>query len=97
MARHPVRAPRHTPVVDWVNVIGLGLGLVGTCVAASGLIVTKREAIDLGVGRWAGSNDEENLKLPAVRDRLKQRRNTIVGLTLIALGFTLQLIAAWPG
>lgn len=77
--------------------IGLGSGLAGTAIAASGLIVTKRQAIDLGVGRWAGSTDEENLKLPAVQDRLKQRRNTIIGLALIALGFTLQLVAAWPG
>jgi hypothetical protein len=83
--------------MDWVNIVGLGLALVGTGIAASGLIVTKRQAIDLGVGRWAGSDDEANLKLPAVQDRLKQRRNTIIGLALIALGFTLQLVAAWPG
>lgn len=83
--------------MDWLNIIGLGLGAAGAVVAASGLIVTKRQAIDLGVTRLAGDSDEENLKLPAVQDRLKQRGRARVGLGLIALGFLLQLVAAWPG
>jgi hypothetical protein len=80
--------------VHWVNVTGLCLATLGTLIAASGLIVSERQAINLGVGRWAGSTDEENLKLPAVKNLLKQRRNTIIGLSLITLGFALQLVAA---
>ena len=77
-----------------MNIIGLCSATVGTIVAASGLIVSERQAINLGVGRWAGETDEENLKLPAVQNLLKQRRNAIIGLSLITLGFALQLTAA---
>jgi hypothetical protein len=83
--------------VEWVNVIGLTLGVAGTAVAASGLIVSEEKAIKLGVGQWGGSTREENLKLDEVQDRLRQRRNTMSGLALIALGFVLQLVAAWRG
>ena len=81
--------------MDWVNIIGLAMGFLGAVIAASGLLVTDRHAIDASVTRLAGDTDKENLKPPAMRDRLTQRGRTIAGLALIALGF--QLVAAWLG
>ena len=68
----------------------------GTIELARGLVTGREAAIDVAVTRWAGSTPEENLQLPAVQDRLRQRRNTITGLVLIGVGFLLQFIAAWP-
>jgi len=43
-----------------------------------------------------GDTDEKNLKLPAVQDRIKQSRNAIIGLSLLAVGFLLQLCGNLP-
>lgn len=74
--------------MGWVNVIGLGLGTLGAIVALSGLVTSREAAIDVSTPKWGGKQAQE--------DRLLQRRNATVGLGLIAVGFVLQLIAAWP-
>lgn len=66
--------------------------IAGAAVLATGLFISKERAIELGVGRWAGDTDDENVKLPAVRDRLNQSRRAVIGLSLLALGFGLQAI-----
>ena len=46
------------------------------------------------VSRIAGDTDDENLKLPAVSDRLGHSRWAIIALVLLVLGFGLQAIGA---
>lgn len=57
-----------------LNIIGLICDLIGAMILTCGLIVNKNTAIELGVTKWAGSTDSENLKLPQVKDKLKQSR-----------------------
>ncbi len=80
----------------WFNVVGLLFDLVGATFLAWGLIITKKDAIKLGVTRLAGDTDEENLKLPSVQDRIKQSSNAKIGLALLVIGFLLQIVGNWP-
>jgi hypothetical protein len=80
----------------WVNLAGLACGFVGAVVLAAGLVISKARAVELSVSRLSGETVEENLKLPAVEDRRRQSSRAVVGLSLIALGFVLQAVAAWP-
>lgn len=80
----------------WIEEAGLALDIVGALVLASGLLIGKQRALELGVGRWAGSTDEENLGLPQVRDRLEQSRRAKIGVVLLVLGFLGQAIGNWP-
>ena len=81
---------------QWLNIIGLGLDIVGAIILSYGLIMCKKTAIELGVSKWGGNTDEENLKQPKVKDILKQSRNAVIGLVILVLGFVLQIIANWP-
>ena len=49
--------------------------------------------MQLETSRYAESVDAT---MPAVADRLRQSRHTIIGLALLFVGFLLQLLAAWP-
>ena len=81
---------------QWLNVIGLGLDIIGAIILSYGLIIRRKSAIELGVSKWGGNTDEENLKQPKVKDILKQSRNAVIGLVILVLGFILQIIANWP-
>lgn len=74
-------------------IVGLLLNLVGAIILASGLFLSKKRAIKLGVSRYSGGTEGDQLKLPQVQDRLKQSRNAKCGVILLALGFLLQVIA----
>jgi len=80
----------------WFTVIGLVCNMVGAFILAYGLFISKKKAIELGVSRWSGETDEENLQLPQVRDLLKQTRNAKIGVAFILIGFFLQIIGNWP-
>ena len=80
----------------WFSVAGQALDFLGALVLLSAVIVTKKEAIELGVSRYAAETDEENAKLPQVLDRLLQSRRAKWGLILLALGFFLQIFGSWP-
>ncbi|MEK6831414.1 MAG: hypothetical protein AABY17_01480 [Thermoproteota archaeon] len=67
--------------------IALGTGFLGKAT-----IVSKKDAIELGVSRIAGDTDEENLKLPAVQFFLKQSRLARIGLSIVVLGILLQVV-----
>ena len=60
------------------------------------MFVTKAKAIDIGLARWAGSSDEENLKLPAVSNLIAQSRIATFGTILLVIGFAMQAAASWP-
>jgi hypothetical protein len=81
----------------WVGEVGLVLDIAGATILSWGLMIGRKQALELGVGRWAFDNDEENLELPAVQDRLAQSRNAKRGLVLLILGFLGQAIGNWPG
>jgi len=75
----------------------LGFDIAGAITLALGLIVSKKRAVELGVSRWSGESEADQLQLPQVKDRLSQSRNVMVGLALLVLGFLLQLVGNWPG
>jgi hypothetical protein len=74
---------------------GIILDIAGAAILARGLIISKAEALELGQATWSSDNEEQNLKLPQVRDRLMQSRNAKIGLALLTAGFLGQLIAIW--
>lgn len=76
---------------NYINITGLVLNFLGSLAFARGLFISKKEALRLGVSRWSGSTDEENLKLPQVQDRLIQRKWGVIGALLVTIGFVLQL------
>jgi hypothetical protein len=73
---------------------GLILDRGGCRDTSRGLIISRAQALELGQSAWS-SNDDDNLKLPQVRDRLTQSRNAKIGLSLLTIGFLGQLIANW--
>jgi len=80
----------------WFTVIGLVSDLIGAGLLCYGLIISKKQAIELGVSRICGDHDDENLMLPQVADRLKQSRNAIIGIFFLGIGFLLQIYGSWP-
>jgi hypothetical protein len=82
--------------MEWVNIAGLICDIVGASWLAWGLFLSRDKAIELGVSRFAGDTTEEQLQLPAVKDRLRQSRNAQIGMLFLITGFVLQIIASWP-
>jgi hypothetical protein len=79
-----------------VNLIGLACGFLGAVVLAFSLVMRKERAVGLGVSRLSGDTIEKNVSLHAVAERVQQSNRAVAGLSLIALGFVLQAVAAWP-
>lgn len=77
---------------ELLNNIGLFFSFLGSISIATGLFITKKQALELGKAKYSGRTDEENLKLPAVKDRLKQRKYAIIGVMLLIIGLLLQLL-----
>ena len=78
----------------WLAILGLITNISGTIFLSYGLIITKKDALELGVSRLCG-DDEDNLELPQVKDRLKQSKNATVGLVFLLVSFLLQMIVIW--
>jgi hypothetical protein len=74
------------------NIVSMTSTFLGSLAIARGLFISKKKAIELGVSRWSGDTDEENLKLPQVKDRISQKKWGIIGASFITIGFILQLI-----
>lgn len=81
-----------TELEDIINIFGLVFTFLGSLAFAKGLFISQKEALKLGVSRWANDGNEENLKLPQVQDRLNQRKWGVAGAILIMVGFILQFI-----
>ena len=75
--------------------VGLTCDFIGAVFIAYGLIISKKAAIELSVSRVSSKVDQENLKLPQVRDRLRQSLNAKIGVVFLTVGFLLQLIGHW--
>ncbi|TXF13763.1 hypothetical protein [Pelomicrobium methylotrophicum] len=81
---------------DWANAVGLSLDIIVAVFLMYGIIVSKKKAAEVGGSYWAGETDEENLKLPPVRDCLLQSRNAIIGGLFLIASFVLQIYGSWP-
>jgi hypothetical protein len=77
-----------------LTILGSLLSAAGTYLLARNFIISKEKAIDVGVMRVSGVRPEENLKLPAVQDRLRQRRDAVIGLPLAVGGIIILAIAS---
>ena len=79
---------------QWINTVGLVADIIGVSLLSWVLFTSKKKAIQLGVSRLAGT-DEENLTLPAVADRLRQSRFAMFGSLILVAGFVCQIAATW--
>jgi uncharacterized membrane protein len=79
---------------DVLNFIGLSINFVGAIVLTIGMIVTKKGALKVGVSRLGSVNEEDNLRLPAVKDRIKQSKIAICGVIFLIVGFCAQAVCA---
>tara|TARA_R110002124_G_scaffold68177_1_gene184795 strand:+ start:629 stop:916 length:288 start_codon:yes stop_codon:yes gene_type:complete len=77
---------------DILTGLGLVITLVGAWITARAVILQEADAIDIGVGAWAGETDEENLKMPMVQNLLASSRGARRGLFFIAGGTALQIV-----
>ncbi len=78
-------------IADGLMVLGLLLTVAGAWLGAWGVSLTPKQAIAIGVSRFNGENDEENLKLPAVQSLLSQSRMAEWGFYIIAIGTLFQI------
>ena len=83
-------------MLPWLNVAGVLLNLLGGWILASILILNEDKALDYGTSKWASKEREVNLRLPLVRLLLAQSRRTIVGMSVVSLGYVLQIVGNWP-
>lgn len=77
----------------WVDILGLVTAMTGAIVLAYGLIVSRKQAVRIGVSRMVEDSDAINLNLPHVCHQLRQSRFALIGLVLLILGFLLQIAA----
>jgi len=77
----------------WLTIIGLVITLIGAGFGVIGVRVTEDQAIERGVSQWSGGTRDEKLKLPAVRNLLRQSHFAVWGFILIGLGTILQIVA----
>ncbi len=52
----------------WLTEVGLAFDTAGALIMAYDLIIPRKKAIDLSLPRYPYDTDEENLRLPAVKD-----------------------------
>ncbi|MEP1558052.1 MAG: hypothetical protein ABJJ90_15120 [Lentilitoribacter sp.] len=77
---------------DWISLLGLLVALFGAGITAWAVILRPEDAVNIGVTRWAGETDEENLKLPLVQNLLASSRWAMRGLLLISIGTAFQIV-----
>jgi hypothetical protein len=80
-------------VAAMITIIGLLMTGLGAYLAARAMWLTDQQAVEIGVSRGTASTVEENLKLPAVQNLLRQSRGASRGFWLILAGAILQAAA----
>jgi hypothetical protein len=75
----------------WLDILGLITAMMGAIVLGCGLIVSRKQALRIGVSRLAEDTDEINIDLPHVRNTLRQSRFALIGSILLSVGFLLQI------
>ena len=79
----------------WIDIFGLLLCLSGAILLANGLMISRKQALSIGVSRVADDSDEVNVGLPHVQNKLREARFARIGMILLVIGFLLQIVAAW--
>ena len=74
------------------SITSLVIIAIGTGLLAKATIVSKKDAIELGVPRVGGDTNEENLKLPSVQFFLRQSCIAKLGLLIVIGGIIFQII-----
>jgi hypothetical protein len=77
---------------DILTGFGLAITLAGAWITARAVILKEANAIHIGLPRWAGETDEENLQMPLVQNLLASSRGARRGLLFIAGGTALQIV-----
>lgn len=77
---------------DVLTGLGLAITLAGAWITARAVILKEADAIKIGVPRWAGETNEENLQMPMVQNLLASSRGARRGLLFIAFGTALQIV-----
>jgi hypothetical protein len=83
----------------WLDILGLVIAMSGAIVLPCALVISKKQALSVGVARVADDNDELNVKLPHVCRKQRESRYALIGMVLLIIGFLLQIVASWatPG
>ena len=79
----------------WLDILGLVIAMSGAIVLACALVISRKQALRVGVARVADDNDELNLKLPHVCRKQHESRFALIGMVLLIIGFLLQIAASW--
>lgn len=82
--------------LKWLDILGLVFAMTGAIVLAAGLIISREQALRVGVSRLSEDTDELNVNLPQVRNKLRESRFALIGLMLLVFGFVLQIAGNWP-
>lgn len=72
-------------------VAGLTCDIVGALFLSRGLMITKSDAVELGLAYIKGAERSASRDPAPMRDRLRQSRNASLGLLFLSAGFCLQL------
>lgn len=82
-------------MAKWMDIAGQLFALIGVIVLAFGFIISRKQAVKIGISRLAESHDARNRCLPHVRDRMRQAKAARTGVLLLAIGFILQIVSAF--
>lgn len=80
----------------WLDILGLVVTMSGAIVLACALVISRNEALRVGVARVADETDELNVNLPHVRRLQRESCFALVGMVLLVIGFLLQIAGRWP-
>jgi hypothetical protein len=80
----------------WLDILGLVVAMSGAIVLACAFVISRNEALRVGVARVADDNDELNVKLPHVCRLQRESRFALIGMVLLVIGFVLQIAGNWP-
>lgn len=81
---------------NYLSFIGLCFDILGALLILSGVYLSRAKAVEIGVPRFAGETDQENLRLPSVANLIFQSRRAAWGTASLLLGFVLQALGVWP-
>jgi hypothetical protein len=69
----------------WYDTAGFIIALIGAIILAWGLIISRKQALKVGISRFAEDSEKENVCLPHVRDEIRESRFALVGLILLIM------------
>jgi len=82
--------------MKYFSFLGLCFDLIGAILLLSGVLVTKKSALEIGTPRLGSDDEERRSQNPSVKNLLHQSKRAIYGTIALVVGFLLQGIASWP-